>query len=42
MGLKVIVHNIKADDSALQPHLLVLENAGPFLGARPVFSLLPP
>ncbi len=31
MGLKVIVHNIKANDSAHQPPLLVLENAGPSL-----------
>ncbi|KAK0432110.1 hypothetical protein EV421DRAFT_120221 [Armillaria borealis] len=31
MGLKVIVHNIKADDSAHRPPLLVLENADPSL-----------
>ncbi|KAK0184000.1 P-loop containing nucleoside triphosphate hydrolase protein [Armillaria mellea] len=31
MGLKVIVHNIKADGSAHQPPLLVLENADPSL-----------
>ncbi|KAK0212000.1 hypothetical protein IW262DRAFT_1518855, partial [Armillaria fumosa] len=29
--LKVIVHNIKADDNAYQPSLLVLENADPSL-----------
>ncbi len=31
MGLKEIVHNIKADNSAHQPPLLVLENADPSL-----------
>ncbi len=31
MGLKVIVHNIKADDSAHQSPLLVFENADPSL-----------
>ncbi len=31
MGLKVIAHNIKADDSAHQSPLLVFENVDPFL-----------
>ncbi len=31
MGLKVIVHNIKASNSAHQPPLLVFENADPSL-----------